>query len=584
MRRQGNYSLFGAIVLCVSVAVSWAADDSPPAGALQAAIESPAALEGKPVSPPDARGAGSYVAVIDLGKVYMECEDFKKLQIELKKDVDRASEKLKAQRAALQTRQAKLAALSPADPDYNPLAEQVTTESAQLQSQFARQKLAFTNREAKMYRDTFLRCKQAIGQWATAHNVALVLQVSASDDDESPEAIKREMAKQVLYHHGIEITSEIIRSMNESSDSVTAEKPSVEGGKTAVTYNAPAIATVDLQRVFSVDAAFRRESEELQADVKEAEKTLVAEKARLAAHEEALQQLDKNGDEYRRELARLVEQQAAFTVLLNRQKGTLSRREADVYLARYREIQRTLTHLAEARGLAIVLQVNNGALSDDATPEETKAALGKFTLYHRGVDVTDHIVGALDKAEGSTSARQPTAVPNSTAADDSRTQVATLDLSRAISENASFKRATAQLKADAADAEKGFAAQKQQLQQDSEKLQQLKQGSEDYRRKEEKIAEQAAAVREKVSRQKRDFVYRDWATYLAAYREIESAIAELAAEKGLRLVLQFHDEPSVGDDANRVQAELRKIVLYQHGIDVTDDVIERVASRANDAR
>lgn len=584
MRRQGNYSLVGAIVLCASVGVSWAADDPPPAGALQAAIESPASSQAKPGCQPDARITHSHVAVVDLAKVLERCGDYHARHGKLSDEIRHAEEASKAGQAEQQQREMKLAAMSSDDPEYDALAEQVATEGARLKTRIERDKIRFQKLEDNLRREAYRKAKQAIEQYAQARDVRLVLQIATLKDEANPSAIQALVTKPVLCGGAIDITEAIGRAVNEpvndasapGAEQIFADKESV------TTMHGTPFATIDISRIFSVNERFQQENEELRADIAEAEKGLTDQRSKLAQLSRTLEGLPDQSDAYRRMQTTVMEHEAALKVLVNRQRQIFQRQEAEMYLRTFRAIQHAVTEEAARRGLELVLQFN-GEPPDLGTHEGLTAELTKIVLYQRGIDITDEIIQALHTPDGSKSRTEQTKAAAKSAIGDDRPSFATFDLSRAMMENPGFRRACEQLKDDVAGAEKSLVAQRAELQDDADRLQQLDRDSAEFREGQRKITEQEAGMRESVNRQKLTFGQREAGIYLAAYREIERSAADVAAEKSLLFVLQFRDQPNDTDTAMGIKAELTQLVLYQRGADITDQVVERVARRAKDA-
>ena len=64
--------------------------------------------------------------------------------------------------------------------------------------------------------------------------------------------------------------------------------------------------------------------------------------------------------------------------------------------------------------------------------------------------------------------------------------------------------------------------------------------------------------------------------YLETYQSVTEEIQRIAETRGFKLVLNFSSEPIDLKDLNKTMQVLSRQVLYQNGLDITDDVLQAV--------
>lgn len=156
------------------------------------------------------------------------------------------------------------------------------------------------------------------------------------------------------------------------------------------------------------------------------------------------------------------------------------------------------------------------------------------------------------------------------------TRVATVDLSRIFQNHAEFKRETDVLRRDVEAAERSLKTHQAELQAAADAMAALPKGSSESKRLEEQIDKDMADLKVTVEKQKKDFFEREAALYLKVYREVMADVARYSKAHGINLVMRCHADPYDTNDLQELQKELNKAVLYQDGIDITDEILALV--------
>jgi Skp family chaperone for outer membrane proteins len=152
--------------------------------------------------------------------------------------------------------------------------------------------------------------------------------------------------------------------------------------------------------------------------------------------------------------------------------------------------------------------------------------------------------------------------------------VAVVDITFILENYARLKQAGDKFKADVENTGKRFKGEQEALMKSAERLQQLKPGSEDYKKLEEELAQKGSDLKVQASLEEKDFAERESQMYLAAYREVQNVIRVYAERNGISLVLRFNGKPVDANNRDAIRSELFKTVLYNSpSIDITDAIL-----------
>jgi Skp family chaperone for outer membrane proteins len=151
--------------------------------------------------------------------------------------------------------------------------------------------------------------------------------------------------------------------------------------------------------------------------------------------------------------------------------------------------------------------------------------------------------------------------------------VAMLDLARIFNNHREFKRLSDDLRREVEDAERELKTHKAELQAEADALAKLNRGTPEAKQLESKIARDTAELQVKVAEQKKEFFEEEAGIYFQIYQQVMKEVEKYAAAHGINLVMRFSGEPMDPNDAQAVQKELNKAVLFHKGIDITDEIL-----------
>jgi Skp family chaperone for outer membrane proteins len=156
------------------------------------------------------------------------------------------------------------------------------------------------------------------------------------------------------------------------------------------------------------------------------------------------------------------------------------------------------------------------------------------------------------------------------------TRVAMIDLARIFNNHDKFKQQSDALRRDVEQAERQLKTRRAELQAAADSLGALPKESSQAKKLEEQITHDAAELTAHVAEQKKQFYEREKTIYYELYREVMAEVERYCKERGINLVMRFNGDPYNPADPQSVQKELNKAVVYQDGIDITDEILRLV--------
>jgi len=357
----------------------------------------------------------------------------------------------------------------------------------------------------------------------------------------------------------------------ESSSTDSAAEPAEEV-VTIPRPTRPGVGTIDLTRTFARHTRFHLRCAELRAKVAEAEAELKVGNDRLEvmAHELATA---KPGDQKTlREKISL--EQAQLKASVETRKAEFVRVETGIYRDAFADILRVVALHAEARGMRLVLRFDAAKAETVDSPSAIVEAMNQVILHQEGIDLTDAVIATVNGEPAADVVAPP--LPPAPLADESPAAVypvATLDLARVYAEDLAFKQLNDEMKRDVERAEIELKSIREKLVRESDKLGELEKGSEAYVEKDAAIRRGSAVVQSQVDQRKQQFALQEAKNYFHVLQGVRDEMRRLADSKGFTLVLRTSDTSKLSYDPKELAAELNRTIVYQRGIDVTNDVI-----------
>lgn len=132
------------------------------------------------------------------------------------------------------------------------------------------------------------------------------------------------------------------------------------------------------------------------------------------------------------------------------------------------------------------------------------------------------------------------------------------------------------LQSEAENVQKGFEGQLRDLQQESQKLAQLKVGSPEYQALEEQLVSKKSIIQGQIALKRKEFEQKEAHMYFTAYREITDEVTYFCQQRGVALVLNYSRD-AINDQVPQDVARgiSNKVVYCNRGLDITDIILPR---------
>jgi Skp family chaperone for outer membrane proteins len=158
--------------------------------------------------------------------------------------------------------------------------------------------------------------------------------------------------------------------------------------------------------------------------------------------------------------------------------------------------------------------------------------------------------------------------------DDDHTKVALLDINKVFEKHARFQQRFKALGDKFKALEASAKQQSEELKRQNDELTKrvFPPGSAQLEEEKAKIAKKEADLRTAVAAEQKALADEEAKIYLETYQEIEAKCEVFAARKGISLVLRHINAEMKAGDPNSVRQGLARMVIYQKGLDITDEI------------
>jgi Skp family chaperone for outer membrane proteins len=154
------------------------------------------------------------------------------------------------------------------------------------------------------------------------------------------------------------------------------------------------------------------------------------------------------------------------------------------------------------------------------------------------------------------------------------TAVAVIDVPYIFKNHVRFQQQIEDIKKDI-DAYKEVVTQQQtQLRTESEKLNQFKPGTKEYKDAEENIARMRVEFQLDSAKRQKEFMEREAKIYFNVYKEVEAAVADFATRNRVGLVLRYSAEDMDPSKRESIMQGINRFVIYQNRLNITDLILD----------
>lgn len=169
-------------------------------------------------NPASTLAAGSPVVVIDVVAVFKLHARFNQSMEIMKKDVEVYKAHLRREQQRVAQMEEGARDFSVGSPEYKQLDAQVTKAKADLQVDMALKNREFTEREAKLYFDTYVEITSRVAEYSGQNGVSLVIRYNSKQMDKTDQqSILEGIGNAVIYQQNRDITAQIVALVNQGA-------------------------------------------------------------------------------------------------------------------------------------------------------------------------------------------------------------------------------------------------------------------------------------------------------------------------------------------------------------------------------
>jgi Skp family chaperone for outer membrane proteins len=179
---------------------------------------------------------------------------------------------------------------------------------------------------------------------------------------------------------------------------------------------------------------------------------------------------------------------------------------------------------------------------------------------------------AAQQGVGAAAAPRPavTAAPSA----PTGTNVAVIDVALIFKKHNRFNAAMQDIKKDIEDFDTFVRGEQTKMKGLAEQLQTFKQGSLEYKQKEEEIARLTSEMQVKIGLKRKEFLEQEARVYYHVYREIEQSVQNFAIRNRIGLVMRYNGDDMKEDDRASVLQGVNRAVVFQQNLDITQFILD----------
>jgi Skp family chaperone for outer membrane proteins len=370
--------------------------------------------------------------------------------------------------------------------------------------------------------------------------------------------------------------------------------PIAEAGpsKPAESLPAPAIALLDVGRVFQRHPGFVERLAELKEEIERAEAAVKVRREEIKGKSNQIALTEVGSAAHTALLNEIAAAQARLAADIEVQKRLFVLKEAAIYADMYEELAAACEAYAKAHGIGAILRFNDEPLNRNV-PESVLARINRPIVWHDGrLDITDAILEMMIRsAKARKAAAEPAPEPPpapSTEAESSQPEAtpetpsaALLDANVIFSRYCGFVEKRNELMKEIAHGESVLRAKLQEFRCKGEELNLVETGTPAY---EALVAESDSIAQEMkrlVATQKLHFVLKESLIYANVYDELEAACETYAKARGIGVVFRFFDEPVNRNEPQSVLGHVNRPIVWHDGrLDITDAILDMMTRNA----
>jgi len=155
------------------------------------------------------------------------------------------------------------------------------------------------------------------------------------------------------------------------------------------------VAVLNVDRIFKQFTPLQDRLVPLRQDAQELEKTAQLKQVELETTQQKLQRTPAGSPDFEKLQVQLARLQTELRLFMERERRNLAKKEADIYVAIFHEMEEEVKKICKARGIKLVIRQNAGSPKDEKV-EEVLKWLNRAVIFEDGIDITDEVLTALN--------------------------------------------------------------------------------------------------------------------------------------------------------------------------------------------
>ncbi len=158
----------------------------------------------------------------------------------------------------------------------------------------------------------------------------------------------------------------------------------------------------------------------------------------------------------------------------------------------------------------------------------------------------------------------------------SGTVVAVIDMQKVFGAHTGFKRQMEALKKDLMSFAEDIQDDKVAMTERAKELRNLAPSSQEFQELRRELQKAEADLREQMTTQQRRAMEQEALLYYKTYEDVRNHISEVCDIQGIQLVARYDSSPIFADNVKSIGNALKRTIVFQKDLDITNDVIRRV--------
>lgn len=155
------------------------------------------------------------------------------------------------------------------------------------------------------------------------------------------------------------------------------------------------VAVLNVDRIFKQFTPLQDRLSPLRLDAQELEKTAQLKQVELETTQQKSQRTPAGSADFEKLQVQLARLQTELRLFMERERRNLAKKEADIYVAIFQEMEEEVKKICKTRGIKLVIRQNAGSPKDEKV-EEVLKWLNRGVIFEDGIDITDEVLAALN--------------------------------------------------------------------------------------------------------------------------------------------------------------------------------------------